>query len=137
MIVRVSFEEVTTLNAAAERLLSRVDGGGIAAPPEVMAELEARLPLRGDISVTTLAQQQRLLRAVDYVLDHLRGRMDALIVELYVGADDTVNAYFDYANVLTVRSRLDELGVEMVALIELMTGSKPTAQLAEDVTFPD
>jgi hypothetical protein len=27
--------------------------------------------------------------------------------------------------------------VEMVALIELMTGSKPTAQLAEDVTFTD
>jgi hypothetical protein len=29
------------------------------------------------------------------VLDHLRERMDALILEQYVGADDPVNAYFD------------------------------------------
>lgn len=137
MIMRMSFEEVTALNAASERLLSSPDGGGVAAPPEVMAELELHLPLRGDISVVTLAGQRRLVRAVDHVLDHLKRRMDALVVELYVGADDAVNAYFDYANVLTLRSRLEAIGREMTAMIELMTGEAPTAATAEQVTFAD
>ncbi len=137
MILRMSFEEVTALNAATERLLSSPDGGGVAAPPEVLAELEARLPVRGDISVLTLAQQRRLVAGLEVVLAHLKRRMDALIVELYVGADDTVNAYFDYANVLTLKARLDEMGQEMVGLIELMTGSGPTEETAEQVTFLD
>jgi hypothetical protein len=137
MILRIAFEEGTALNSATTRLLSSPDGGGVAAPPEVLAELEAHLPLQGDISIMTLAQQQRLARALDYVLDHLKRRMDALIVELYVGADDTVNAYFDYANVLALRSRLDPMGREMVALIELMTGAPPSAKTAEQVTFLD
>jgi hypothetical protein len=137
MILRMSFEEVTALNAATERLLSSPDGGGVAAPPEVLAELEAHLPVRGDISILTLAQQRRLGRGLDFLLEHLKRRMDALIVELYVGADDTINAYFDYANVLSMRSRLDPIEREMVALIELMTGSPPTAETAEQVAFPD
>lgn len=137
MILRLSFEELTALNSATERLLSSPDGGGVAAPPEVMAELETYLPLAGDISVLTLGQQQRLVAALDHVLAHLKGRMDALIVELYVGADDAVNAYFDYANVLSTRAKLDPIGREMVALIELMTGPPPTPEAAERVTFPD
>lgn len=137
MILKISFEEVTAMNSATERLLSSPSGGGVAAPPEVLAELEAHLPLQGDMSILTLAQQQRLVRAMDYVLDHLKRRMDALIVELYVGADDAVNAYFDYANVLSLRSRLDPMGREMVALIELMTGSPPNPKTAEQVTFLD
>jgi len=100
-------------------------------------ELETHLPLEGDVSVMTLGQQRRLALALDVVLDHLRKRMDALIVELYVGADDAVNAYFDYANVLSARARLDPIGREMVALIELMSGGAPTVELAEQVTFPD
>jgi hypothetical protein len=137
MILRMSFEEVTALNAAAERVLSSPDGGGVAAPPEVLAELEASLPLRGDISVLTLAQQRRLALGLDFVLAHLKRRMDALVVELYVGADDAVNAYFDYANVLSLRARLDPMGREMVALIELMTGSAPTVETAQQVSFLD
>ncbi len=137
MILKMSFEEVSALNSATERLLSSTEGGGVAAPPEILMELESQLPLYGDVSVTTLGQQQRLARALDYVLEHLRQRMDALIVELYVGADDTVNAYFDYANVLSLRARLDPIGREMVALIELMTGAPPTPEIAGQVTFPD
>jgi hypothetical protein len=137
MILKISFEEMTVLNSATERLLSSQDGGGIAAPPEVLAALESQLPLGGDVSVLTLSEQRSLVRALDYVLDHLKRRMDALIVDLYVGADDTVNAYFDYANVLTLRARLDPIGREMEAIIELMTGAPPTRETAEQVTFPD
>jgi hypothetical protein len=137
MILKISFEEMTVLNSATERLLSSQDGGGIAAPPEILAALESQLPLAGDVSVLTLAEQRSLARALDYVLDHLKRRMDALIVDLYVGADDTVNAYFDYANVLSLRARLDPIGREMEAIIELMTGEPPTRETAEQVTFPD
>jgi hypothetical protein len=137
MILRMSYEEVTVLNSVRERLLSAWGGGGVAAPPEVLAELETHAPLRGDISVMTLAQQRRLMAAVDYVVEHLKGRMDTLVVELYVGAEDAVNAYFDYANALALRSQLAAMGREMVAMIELMTGEAPTAEMAEMVTFAD
>lgn len=137
MILRMSFEEVSTLNSVTERLASTWGGGGIAAPPEVLAEMEARAPLRGDISIVTLAQQRRLMGAVDYILGDLKERMDTLIVELYVGAEDAVTAYFDYANVLSLRDRLDLMGREMAALIELMTGEAPTQAIAEVVEFPD
>lgn len=137
MILRMSFEELTALNSAAERLLSPAEGGGVAAPPEVLAELEARLPLPGDITVTTLAQQRRLQGAVGYVLDHLKRRMDAFTVEQYVGSDDSVNAYFDYANVLNLHVRLEAIGRKMTALVELMIGGSPTAEAAEGISFPD
>ena len=39
MILRLSFEEVTTLNAAAERVLRPPSAGSVLAPPEVLAEL--------------------------------------------------------------------------------------------------
>jgi hypothetical protein len=137
MILRMSYEEVAVLNSVTERLLSAWGGGGVAAPPEVLAELETHAPLRGDISVMTLAQQRRLMAAVDYVVEHLKGRMDTLVMELYVGAEDAVNAYFDYANALALRSRVAAMGREMVAMIELMTGEAPTEEMAELVTFAD
>ena len=137
MIFRVSFEEISALNSAAERLLTPTGDVAVMAPPEVLYELETRLPLGGDLTVETLAQQRRLLAAVEYVLDHLRRRMDALVLDLYVGADDAVNAYFDYANVLTVQSRLVEAGREMSAMIEVMIGGPATAEAAESITFPD
>jgi hypothetical protein len=137
MILRLSFEELTTLNAAAKRMLATPEGAGVLAPPEVLAELEARLPLEGDISVATLGEQARLLGAVDLVLDRLKQRMDDLVVEQYVGSDDAVNAYFDYANVLELKERLAGLGREMEALIEVMTGHPATAASAEAIAFPD
>lgn len=136
MILRISFEEVTALNSAAERLLAAPGDGTVLAPPEALAELETRLPLEGDISVLTMAEQARLLRALDMVLEHLRRRMDAIIIEQYVGSDDSVNAYFDYANVLCTRSKLLGIGKEMEAIVELMTGSARPED-AEGLTFPD
>ena len=111
MIFRITFEEIAALNSAAERLLAPTAGEvPVVAPPEAMAELEYRVPLGGDLTVETLAQQRRLLSAVEYVLDHLKRRMDAMVSDQYVGSDDSVNAYFDYANVLTVATRLREAG---------------------------
>ena len=137
MIFRVSFEEIAALNSAAERLLTPAGDVPVMAPPEVLAELESRLPLEGDVSVGTLAEQRRLEGAVTYILDHLRRRMDAIVLDQYVGSDDAVNAYFDYAYVLTIRERLAEAGREMSAMLEVMMGGVLTADAAEDISFPD
>lgn len=137
MILRINFEEVTAVNSAAARLLGPDTGGGVAAPPEALVALEGLVPLDGDLSVETLAEQAGLLHAMDYVLDHLKRRMDAFVIEQYVGSDDAVNAYFDYANVLAVRSRLNGLGREMSDLIELITGDPATDETAEGIGFPD
>jgi hypothetical protein len=136
MILRLSFEEITALNSAAQRLLDAPGEGNVLAPPEAMAELESRLPLEGDISVRTLPEQLRLSGAVAMILDDLKVRMDAFVVEQYVGSEDAVNAYFDYANVLAAKARLADLRHEMVALAEVMTGGDPTQRL-EGITFPD
>ena len=131
MILELSYEEVTALNSAAERIRGGA-GGGVAAPPEAIAALDERLPLRGDIAVESPAEQKRLLVALDTVLAHLKQRMDALILEQYVGADDPVNAYFDYANVLTARRRLFELGHRMRVVNEVIRDSEPDPGSAPD-----
>ena len=140
MILELSYEEVTALNSAAERMRG-AGGGGVAAPPEAIAALDERLPLQGDIAVDTPAEQTRLLRALDAVLDHLKQRMDALVLEQYVGADDPVNAYFDYANVLTARQRLHRIGLRMKAVHEVIRDSglgddDPDSEPGTDPTGP-
>lgn len=136
MILELTFEEVTALNSAAERIRS-AGSGGVAAPPEALAALDERLPLQGDVSIRTLPDQARLLLAMDFVLGHLKERMDALVLEQYVGADDAVNAYFDYANVLTARSRLHALGLEMQAMADLISREEPEPGDDDDQGVPD
>ncbi len=137
MILRMSFEELTALNSAADRLMSVAGEGSVLAPPECMVALESRLPLGGDISIMTRAEQRRLLGAVELVLDHLKRRMDALILEQYVGSDDSVNSFFDYANVLTTRDRLEGMGREMDAIMELIDVDEQGAGEGGELNFPD
>lgn len=136
MILELTYEEMTALNSAAERMRS-AGGGGVAAPPEVLAVLDERAPLHGDVSVDTLREQRRLLAALDAILDHLHHRMDALVLEQYVGSDDAVNAYFDYANVLTARARLDALGHEMRAVAEIINGDDAGSDEPDQIGLAD
>ncbi|MBI4409943.1 MAG: hypothetical protein HY561_09560 [Gemmatimonadetes bacterium] len=138
MILYCSYEELTALAAGAGRVVAHAAEGGaaVAAPPAVVAEIEWLMPrLRGDMLLTTLAEQQRLERVMAHILTHLREQLDRMILEQYAGSEDSVNAYFDYANVLSVKDRLHSIGEEMAALIELMTGSLPTPDTARSVTF--
>ncbi|HKJ93076.1 MAG TPA: hypothetical protein VJ957_07900 [Longimicrobiales bacterium] len=139
MFLRCSYEELTALTTTARRVLgAAAGGGGVVAPPEIVAEIEALLPrLDGDVDLTTLAEEWWLERILDYLLTDGKERMDGLILDQYVGAEDAVNAYFDYANVLTVQGKVHEIGREMAVLIELMTGHPPTSETARSVTFPD
>ena len=143
MILRCSFEELTALTTGAERVLAAGaapdgDDTRVAAPPAVLADVEALLPrLDGDFSVHTLADQESVERAVECILVHLKDRMDGFILEQHVGSDDAVNAYFDYAYVRRVHDRVYRAGREMVAMIEVMTGAPPTDTSRHEVTFPD
>jgi len=139
MILRCTFEELSALTASAGRLLdAHDDGGRVSAPPRVMETLEALLPeLNGDLSINTLAEQQRLEEALEMVLEDARQRMDRLVLEQYPAAEEAVNAYFEYANILTVLDRLRRMGAEMRAIIELTTGRPPDEETARTVTFPD
>lgn len=139
MILHCAYEELTALSAVAGRVVSAAeDGARVSAPPQALADVLSLQPrLRGDISVSTLEEQRSVERAVDYLLDELRERMNHFIVTQYVGSEDSVNAYFDYAHVFGLRDRVRAVGREMAVMIELMTGEAPTAETARSVTFAD
>ena len=73
MILYCTFEELSALAAGAHRVLSEADDAHVvvAAPPQIVADLEALTPrLTGDISITTLAEQRSVARATAYQFTH-------------------------------------------------------------------
>lgn len=140
MILHCTFEELSAMSAAAERVLAEAGSGAtvVVAPPEIVADVEALLPLlSGDITLTTLAEQQSIARAVTYMVAELKQRMDAAVLEEHAASEYAVGAYFDYAHALTVQDRVMRVGAEMSAIIELMTGRAPTSESARTFEFPD
>lgn len=138
MILRCNFEELAALRSGAREYLTAVTAVGRTPEASAHDALEELLQrLGGDIGIDTLDEQQRVERAVEQILACARERMDAMVLEQYVGAEDAVNAYFDYAHVLTVHDRVSRMGQEMTAMIELMTGEPPTAEVARDIYFPE
>ena len=124
VLVQCTFEELSALTAGAEATLQVAAlGGGVAAPPREVADVEALLARTdGDLELDTLVELRSVERALDLILAYLRERVDATILEQYVGAEDAVAAYFDFAHVLTFRERVRRAGEEMEALLDLMKG---------------
>ncbi len=138
MILHCSFEELSAATAAAERVLEGTGAGGVAAPPQVVSDIESILPrLVGDMSVETLADARSIERALVYVLDETRRRTDVFILEQHPAAEAAVASFFDYAHILTLLDRARRISEEMAALIELMSGAPPTAETATRFQFPD
>lgn len=139
MILHCTYEELTALGATAGRVVSAADDGArVAAPTQALADVASLQPrLHGDISIATFEEQRSVERAVEYLLEELRDRMNGFILTQHVGSEDSINAYFDYAHVYGLRERVRGIGREMIAMIELMTGEPPTAESARAVTFPD
>ena len=139
MILYCTFEELSAMSAAAERVLAEAGSGStvVVAPPEIVADVEALLPrLDGDMSLTTLAEQQSVARAVTYIVAELKQRMDTAILEEHAASEFAVGAYFDYAHALTVQDRVIRVGAEMSAMIEVLTGRPPTAEITRTFEFP-
>ncbi len=140
MIVHCNFEELTALKAGAHQVLDGYapEHGMIAAPPEERERVAALMPqLDGDFSVITLAQQRSLLHAVSIIVGILRIEMESMVAAHHPADEFAVSAYFDFAHAFSVQGRLYEVGLEMEALVELVTGGPVTEDLARDFVFPD
>lgn len=140
MILHCNYEELQALRSGAETVL-RGDGPGgcaVAAPSRARARVEALLPtLDGELSLSTLAEQEACEEAVRTILACARAEMDAAVVATHPAAEDAVAAYFDYAHVRFVLGRLEEMGTHMRALIEVVTGAPADEQAALTFAFPD
>ena len=140
LILYLSFEELAALNTSAADVLAdnAAAAHGIAAPPQVIAEIEQLLTLlTGDIAVRSLDDQRRLLRAVRHLTLHARHRMDDTVTDEHPAAEAAVAAYFVYAHLLMVSVRLDAIGEEMAALIKLLSHDHPDSEAGRRFTFPE
>jgi hypothetical protein len=140
MILRCNFEELGALRKGARDLLgSRPRGDSpIAAPPRGREEVQALLPrLSGDLTVDTLADQRRVLKGVAAIVSRLKEEMDVAVLSTHPADESAVSSYFLYAHALAVLHRVSELGQEMEALIEVVTGAPATSKVAATFRFPD
>jgi hypothetical protein len=138
VILYCSFEELAAATAGGHRLLNAATATDhpVIAPPEAQADLEFLLPLlTGDVEIATLHEQRRMRRALAYLNADLAARMDFLIISQHPAAEDTVLAYFDYAHVRGMLDRVEAIGIEMEAIIELATGAVPDDDVARNFTF--
>lgn len=141
MILTCNYEELQALNAGAELILhgsGDADGGAVAAPAEALAHVALLQPrLTGPIAIETLEEQRSAQKAVEAICENLHDRMDEKVVEFHPAHEEAVALYFDYAHAYSVLRRLNEMGVQMTGLIELMTGETPTQETARELSFPD
>lgn len=140
MILYCNYEELRALKEGARMVLS--DTGGedspVAAPPAGRAEVQRVLPrLEGDLTIETLAEQRTVAVALETIVEVLRVEMETAVVSNHPGQETAVEAYFDFGHALSVLSRVREMGSEMEAVIELVTGEEPTEEAARSFEFPD
>ena len=140
MILHCNFEELRALASAGEAVVAAAEesaaSGAVQAPAEGVAKVEMLLPrLTGDFSIETLDDQRRVRHAVAVIVDDLKGRMDQRIVEFNPAHEEAVTLYFDYGHSRTVLYRLDQMGAEMEAIVDLITGGHP--EVGGAIAFPD
>lgn len=141
MILQCNYEELRALKEGARVILASTEGADpcpVAAPPEERAEVEALVPrLEGDVTVRTLSEQRALEGAVRIIVQCLRTEMETVIAATHPAHETAVTAYFDFAHAHAVLGRLEEIGSEMEALIEVLTGTRADEEVASGFVFPD
>jgi hypothetical protein len=140
VILYLSFEELAALSASAEAMLVAAAAveHGIVAPSRGLDDVEQFAhSLSGDIAITTLDEQERMLGVVRLLLSECRLRMNEAVLVEHAAAESAVSAYFTYAHVLAVEHRLAIVGEEMLALAHLMTGEDPDSETARRFVFPE
>ena len=141
MILSCNFEELQALNSGAELLLESghfASLGPASLPSEPnggVAQLRPRLT--SALNIETLAEQRWVRKAVAAICRELHERMEGKVLEYHPAHEEAVSLYFDYAHTYSVLCRLDEMGAEMTAIIELLTGQLPTEESARTVHFPE
>ena len=141
MILHCNFEELRALASGAELLLMEYQSsapGYIVAPSVAATDVERLRPrLRESLSIVTLAEQRSVRKAVGAICEELHERLEEKVLQFHPAHEEAVSLYFDYAHAFGVLNRLDEMGIEMAGIIELMTGGPVTDGAATTVTFPD
>ena len=140
VILTVNYEEMQALRAGARNLLSgdAEDPCAVLAPAEDKAAVMELLPrLEGDISVQNLEELRSTERAIGTILECLRVEMEMSVVAAHPADESAVSAYFEFAHVLVVARRLEEMADEMTALIEVVTGGPVTTESVRGFQFPD
>jgi hypothetical protein len=141
VILNCNFEELRALSSGAD--LARqahvlTSDAPVVAPAEALPHIDRLQPrLNGSLSIHTLAEQQSVRLAVAAICENLHDRLEAKVLEYHPAHEDAVNLYFDYAHAFAVLNRLDEMGAEMRAMIEVMTGTPASSAAASTITFPD
>jgi hypothetical protein len=140
VFLHCNFEEVQALRAGARNVLDATPEShcAVAVGDERKAGVEALLPrLEGDMSFHTLAEQRQVEAGVGAIVDCLRVEMDSYVVATHPAHEYAVAAYFDYAHALAVLGRLREVGKQMQAMIEVVSGGRPDEALIREFVFPD
>lgn len=139
MILSLNYEELQAVRSGAQGALGAEtsDSCAVAAPPQVREDLERLLPrLGGEVPMETLEEQRSVERALDLIVECLRAEMESMVLVTHPADEGAVAAYFGFAHALGVLHRVREIGEEMQALIEVMTGSAVTPELERSVRFP-
>jgi hypothetical protein len=140
VILHCNFEELRALAAGVELFLTEnhESQGYVVAPSEAATDVQHLQPrLTSSLSIHTLAEQRSVRKAVAAVCDELHERLEEKVIQFHPAHEEAVSLYFDYAHVFAVLKRLDEMGAEMTAMIEVMTGAPVTENSAGAIAFPD
>jgi len=140
MILTCNYEEITAL-AHGARVYLEDDGGAdvlLPTPGANRVAVEALLGrLGGYLSVRTLEDQRDLETGIRTVVQFLREEVDSRVLAAHPADEEAVSAYFDFAHSLSVLQRVIQMGEEMTALVELMSGDVPGERSVREFVFPD
>lgn len=141
MILTCNYEELTALGHGVRAIL---DDRPYSAEPAIEVDAEARdavgfLAERLDASVmiSTLHEQRRVEQALGVIVEHLRAEVDDRVLLAHPAAEESVEAYFDFAHALSVLGKVREIGREMSAVIEVVSGSPADERAVKSFVFPD
>lgn len=139
MILTCNYEELTAVGYGARAYLDdKSIGDHPAADPASRASVESLLDRLGaSMSLRTLAEQQEIEEALTVVVECLRAEVDLRVLMAHPAAEESVVAYFDFAHALSVLGRAREIGEEMAAMVEVMTGAPLDESSIDAFVFPD
>jgi hypothetical protein len=139
MILTCNYEEITAVGHGARAYLDdKLAGDHQSAEPETRAAVEALVDRLGAcISLRTLSEQQEIEEGLAAVVEYLRAEVDLRVLMAHPAAEESVVAYFDFAHALSVFARAREIGEEMSAMVEVMTGAPPDESSIAAFVFPD
>ena len=140
MVLHFNFEELSALKEGARIILedTRGERTPIAAPPAERVRVEDLMArLDGDLTIETLSEQRDVAQALTAIVDVLRADMESTIVAHHPGDEQAVTSYFDFGHALSVLGRVERIGAEMEAVIEVVTGGEATEEIARTFVFPN